>query len=111
MKFCGSVPAVKRIMNQYDLFLSSSFSETFGMAVLEATCAKLPLLLSSIPAFIEIAPLGSLFFDPFDKNDLAEQLNNCLRNSCFIKDAEYEKIIKKYTPDNFLAQLNRVYND
>jgi glycosyltransferase involved in cell wall biosynthesis len=65
VKFCGYVSGVRELLRQYDLFLSTSISETFGIAVLEGVNAGLPLILSDIPAYREIAPKGTDFFIPW----------------------------------------------
>ena len=111
IRFCGSVPQAREKMINYDLFLSASISETFGIAVLEGICANLPLLISDIPAFREIAPKGSVFFNPYDKNDLVNNLKNFLNNHNNIDYADYETVLQKYSAKTFLFKLRTLYNN
>ena len=76
VNFLGYVSNVRQTLNNYDLYLSSSVSETFGISVIEAVCAKMPLLLSDIPAFREIAPTTATFFDPYNKDELIRHLKD-----------------------------------
>ena len=111
VRFCGIIPQARNLLPNYDLFLSASISETFGLAVLEGLCAKLPLLISDIPAFNEIAPTGSHFFNPYDKNDLANKLRNFLNDPVNIDSVEYERILQKYSCGTFLSELRNLYNN
>lgn len=111
VSFCGVDRNVRRRLNNYDLFLSASVSETFGIAVLEAVCAKLPLLISGIPAFKEIAPKGSYFFNPYDKNDLISKLRYFLNNRSAVDYTDYERTLQKYSAKNFISGLNNLYNN
>ena len=111
VRFCGMVPRARDLLANYDLFLSASISETFGLAVLEGLCAKLPLLISDIPAFNEIAPPGSTFFDPRDKNDLATKLRRFLKNPVNIDTIEYDRVLEKYSSETFLLELRDLYNN
>lgn len=110
VRFCGTEPDINGKLKGYDLFLAASVSETFGIAVLEAICAKLPLLLSDIPAFREIAPKNTLFFNPHDKNDLVNKLklmqNPGIKNNC----TDYEFILQKYSAENFITKLKNLYH-
>jgi len=111
VRFCGIIPQARDLLTNYDLFLSASISETFGLAVLEGLCAKLPLVISDIPAFNEIAPTGSHFFNPYDKNDLANKLRNFLNDPVNIDTVEYERILQKYSCETFLSELKNLYNN
>jgi len=111
VRFCGIVPNARDHLKNYDLFLSASISETFGIAVLEGICAKLPLLISNIPAFNEIAPDGSLFFNPHDKNDLIKNLKFFLDNPVNSDTADYDRILNKYSEQSFLLELKNLYNN
>jgi len=110
VRFCGIVPNAREHLVNYDLFLSASISETFGIAVLEAMCAGLPLLISDIPAFNEIAPEGARFFNPFDKDDLAARLKEFLQNPCNVNHPAYDTILQKYSGKNYLSELTSLYN-
>jgi glycosyltransferase involved in cell wall biosynthesis len=63
------------------VFVSSSLAEGFGMPVLEAMATGLPLVLSDIPVYREIADGYATFFDPADDAALAQQLDALLRDA------------------------------
>lgn len=111
VRFCGSIPYARERLIYYDLFLSASKSETFGIAVLEGVCAKLPLLLSDIPAFNEIAPENTRFFNPFDGIGLANCLKDFIGKEINIDDSEYETILQKYSASTYLLNLKKLYNN
>lgn len=111
VRFRGMIPNAVNLLADYDLFLAASLSETFGIAVLEAVCAKLPLLLSNIPAFKEIAPKGTLFFDPHSKEDLINNLKYFLTERRNIEEEEYEETLKKYSAANFLIEIENLYKN
>lgn len=110
VRFCGLIPNVKEHLANYDLFLSASISETFGLAVLEGICAKLPLLISNIPAFNEIAPASAQFFDPYDKNELVKHLLEFLNNRRDPDLPDYNRILHKYSASSHLEELMNLYN-
>jgi len=53
-----------------------SLGEGFGLPVVEAARFNCPQVLSNLPVFREIAPPGTVFFDPRDELSLAQQLSN-----------------------------------
>lgn len=54
VEFKGKAGNVDELMEQYNLFISCSVSEGFGIAPLEAMAARLPVVVSSIPVFKEL---------------------------------------------------------
>lgn len=66
-----------------DAFLSASRHEGFGYAVVEAAAMHLPLILSSIPAHLELAFPYAEFFEMDNKRALYEAIS-----SAFLKKAE-----------------------
>jgi glycosyltransferase involved in cell wall biosynthesis len=111
VKFCGMESAIKSKLPGYDLFLSTSFSESFGIAVLEAVCAGLPLMLSNIPAYKEIAPANTCFFDPGNESDLVKKIIAFLDSRHEINHDEYRKTLRKYSSENFLTELRTLYGN
>ena len=110
VRFCGPDSDIRMKLPTYDLFLSASTSETFGIVVLESVAAKLPLLLSNIPAFREIAPNGSEFFNPTDENDLHRKLLQFINEPKNIDVSSYKQVMNRYSDTNFIRNLREVYN-
>ncbi len=109
VNFLGHDSNVRDKLKKYDLYLSTSFSETFGISVLEAVCARLPLLLSAIPAFKEISPEGTVFFDPHNEMDLANRIREFDKNKSNVDYAAYDNVLNKYSATRFIKELREVY--
>ncbi|MCG6112170.1 MAG: glycosyltransferase family 4 protein [Paracoccus sp.] len=62
------------------IFCAPSLYEPFGLAVLEAARAAVPLVLADIPTFRELWHDVALFFDPHDPQALADALNALARD-------------------------------
>lgn len=62
------------------IFCAPSLYEPFGLAVLEAARAAVPLVLADIPTFRELWHDAAVFFDPRDPQALAHALNALARD-------------------------------
>jgi mannosylglucosylglycerate synthase len=62
-----------------DLMFMPSLREGFGMPVLEAAMAGLPVVCSAVPAAMEIGPQDVIFFDPADDPDAIDCGGACGR--------------------------------
>lgn len=109
--FIGFVDNVREKIADYDLYLSTSISETFGISVLEAISVGLPLLLSDIPAFKEIAPKGTIFFNPLSTADFVSKIKQFYSLPWQVTPEDYKAVLKKFSPENYLLKLKRLYND
>lgn len=76
VRYHGAVPydRLQEIYSGADVFVFASSCETFGIIVLEAMAAGLPLLCSSRSALPEIAGSAAIYFDPLDPDSLARAL-------------------------------------
>jgi len=110
INFFGLTPGIRERLSTYDLFISSSLSETFGIAVLEAIAAGLPILVSDIPAYREITPARTNFFDPGNSQELARMLKHISNNDITVDQQEYNSVLKKYSSDSFITKLKDLYN-
>lgn len=59
-----------------EALIFASIDEGFGLPIIEAASYKLPLILSNIPIFKEIAEENALYFQCENSNDLAKTIEN-----------------------------------
>jgi len=70
----GTVANVSAVLPKYDVFIISSTSEGFGLAVVEAMAVGLPVIVSDIPTLREVTGGYALFFNPLSATDLSEKI-------------------------------------
>lgn len=87
IRFTGTVPRerVYELLDESDVYVMPSHAEGFGVAVVEAMAAGLPVVISDIPIFHEVVGDPGVYFDPSDSNKLAERILD------LADDAEYRR--------------------
>ena len=98
-------------MIKYDLSSITSFSETCPLTPLEAMKAKLPMLLSDIPAFKEIAVNAANYFQLRNVDDFIKTMESIVEGKIKIdvNDTLYGKILKQYSKSNYIKRLSAIY--
>ncbi|WP_153307030.1 glycosyltransferase family 4 protein [Desulfonatronum thioautotrophicum] len=71
-------PEVERLLSQASLFAFPSLYEGFGLPVLEAQAAEVPVACANRGALPEVAGEGAVFFDPENALDMAATLAHAL---------------------------------
>lgn len=107
----GRTDEASCVLREYDLFLSGSKFEGFGIAVAEAMAAGLPCLLSGLPAHREVAGDKALYFNPDDSNTLVKQLLSFIENRddlVAMSKKSRERAIR-FRKSSYLAQLENIY--
>ena len=87
--------------------VNPSFSEGFGLPLIEAVYFNTPIIASDLPVFHEILGDDYLSFDPYKVDDIAEKL------SLFLKNPErfhYPDITKKYSFEEMTKKIIGVYS-
>lgn len=99
-------------LKNYDLFISCSKTEGFGIAPVEAMAVGLPLLLSDLPVYHEVTDGNALFFNIASLSSLIELLNkiNCRELDFKKLSASGIEIAKKYSKQSYLLRLFDIYN-
>jgi len=63
-----------------------SYFEGFGIPILEAFSAGVPVITSNVTSMPEVAGDAAILVDPFNINDIAEAMNNITENESLRKD-------------------------
>ncbi len=114
IEFKGSSSKINSILPLYDAYVMPSLHEGFGIAPLEAMAISLPVLLSDIDVFREIANDEALFFNPTNPDDLRNILNKFAND-----EIDTIKMIRKgkaraaliSKKEDYLKKLNAIYLD
>lgn len=69
---------VPRWCSHAELFVFPSYLESFGLPLLEAMAAEVPLVASDLPVFREIAEDAAFYADPFDAGAFARAMEEAL---------------------------------
>ena len=94
------IPA-SEVSNLYlmsDLFVFPSLSESFGFPMLEAMACRLPLVVADTPVNREICGDAASYHDPYSCVDLADKIEEFLKNPRFRSEYEnksYERFNNK----------------
>jgi glycosyltransferase involved in cell wall biosynthesis len=77
VRFVGERNDVANLLNSLHLYVHSSNTDTFGIALVEAMAAKSPCLASDIPPFREVSDNGKYLtlFKKGDVDDLFKKIN------------------------------------
>lgn len=110
----GRVENVNEYLNAADYFISASLYEGLPNSVLEACCAKLPLLLSDIPPHREILELSEkagVLFEPKNKMDFFNRVNEILRkNYEELKENSFKIVDNNLRAEKMSKQYLNIYN-
>lgn len=69
-----------------DLCLSASLAEGFGLPVVEALAHKLPVVISDIPVYREIAAASACYFDPTSEASFTSALTKAMNEPEFLAE-------------------------
>lgn len=108
----GKVANPFEVLHQYDLFVSSSKFEGFGIAPIEAMAMGLPLVLSDLPVYREITFNNALFFQIEDPNSFSELLRKILEGKYNLAALSIKgiEISKKYSKSDYIKNLVGLYD-
>ena len=108
----GGANNIDKILPKYDLYVSCSSYEGFGISVIEAMASGLPLLLSGLPVYHEVTKGNALFFDLKTPTSLSDLIKSILEKKYNLNDLSKNgiKISKKYSREIYLEKLFNIYD-
>jgi glycosyltransferase involved in cell wall biosynthesis len=92
-------------------FIFPSFFEGFGIPILEALTSKVPVITSKGGCFPEAGGPDSIYIDPLNDAELADNLNKLLSSDSLRKQIAEKGFTyaKKFHPDKISAQMMNLY--
>ncbi|MEO8819765.1 MAG: glycosyltransferase, partial [Ginsengibacter sp.] len=109
----GATNSIDKILPDYDLYVSCSSYEGFGISVIEAMASGLPLLLSDLPVYHEVTMDNALFFDVENPMSLVTLIKEVFDAKFNFKKLSLNgiEISKKYTKEIYLDKLLSIYDN
>lgn len=111
--FPGYIEEVDKatLLNSAQIFIFPSFYEGFGVPILEAMWAGVPVIISDIPPHREIAQNSAIYFDPENIIELAQKIKEVLKNSdlkssLLLKGKEQ---VKKFLWKNSAQKIREIF--
>lgn len=100
------------VMRESDIFLNTSLTETFCMAILEAASCGLLVVSTNVGGIHEVLDEGVVFFCKPTPEDIAEQIFSAARSLEDYEPGEcYAKILAKYDWKIIAEQTTRLYDE
>jgi glycosyltransferase involved in cell wall biosynthesis len=99
------------IYKQAEVFIFPSLFEGFGIPIIEALTSKTPVITSKGGCFPEAGGPDTIYINPLNENELAEQINALLNSSALLtqmaeKGFEYAK---RFHPKTVTKQVMDLY--
>ncbi len=115
VQFLGLQEDVKTVLGAVDLFVLPSVNEGFGIAIVEAMCAGLPVVATTsggIPEVIEPGKTGVLV-PPGDSGSLADAIARLSNDSLLRKSLGTAARVdagERFTPSRYVDKLMHLYS-
>jgi glycosyltransferase involved in cell wall biosynthesis len=111
----GFIDNIYEYYKAMDIFIISSRSEGFSLALLEAAVSRIPIIASDIPGNNEFILDGKagLLFDLSKQDDLLakiKQMSESSNDAKIMSSNAYDEIMKNYTLDKYGKKLNAFLN-
>ncbi|MDP7035984.1 MAG: glycosyltransferase [Planctomycetota bacterium] len=116
VRFTGVRSDIPRLLAGLDLFVLSSHWEGFGLVLLEAMAARLPIVATSVGAIPEIVVDGEtgLLAPPKDPEQLAQSIGELASDRARSRaygQAGRNRAAQDFTLDQTVSRLTRVYEE
>lgn len=113
VRLMGTTKNIPGIFENYDYFIQASFHEGFGLSVIEAMAAGIPVILSDIPVFREVANKYADYFPLDDPKKAAAVLEKQFSQPYPLSRTEdaYKFVEYHYSPEAYLDKLLVVYEE
>lgn len=105
ISFAGYQKHAKTLFRAFDCFVLSSIEETFGMVLLEAMIANVPVIVSDCGGAIEVVGEYARIFPVGDDNSLAEALTQQHKNGSVATSQQVEYRLRQKFSDEAAIEI------
>jgi len=106
---------IEQHLCDFNLLIQPSRFEPFGLTIAEGMAAKTPILVSDIPAPMEIINQGEcgFYFKSEDPNDCAEKIKNIIQNGYDenMLEKAYQRVTELYSVDKTATKYLEEYKN
>lgn len=98
-------------LKYFDLYIMPSYSEGFGLSMVEAALCKRPIVCSNLDSFHEIFPnREAIFFQPKNINDLQMKIKECYNMKELYSLKAYMRVVNAFTDKVMASNYEKLYN-
>jgi len=113
VRYLGTRRDISDQLSRLDIYVASSHTETFGIALVEAMACGLPVIVSDIPAFMEIIEIGKygLYFEKGNHKELARKIEFLMENKSEMShyaELSFERSAE-FSIDSSIKRLEETY--
>lgn len=111
--FKGSIESLIMVLKEYHALILPSKYEGFSIALIEAMAASMPVLLSNIPMFRQLAQKNAYFFNPENVGDCVQAISKAY-NEGFSEEEIVENkeiVINNFSEEIYTKNLLAIYNE
>lgn len=114
IRFLGYRKDANKFLKITDLYVFPSYQEGLSVALMEAMCAKLPVVCSRIRGNVDciIENKGGLYFEPNDFLTLSNEIDKISNDYSMQKEfGEYNrKKVNEFSIGNVESEMNKIYD-
>ena len=113
VRLMGRTNDVSAVLPAYHAYIMPSLFEGFGIAPMEAMAAGMPVLLSNLEVFKEVAEDFPVYFDPANPSTMADAIKYAYDNWQQVKSKAQKgksMIKQKVSREVYFSNLIKIYN-
>ena len=101
---------IPELLRSCDIFLNTSLTETFCMAILEASACGLAVVTTNVGGVSEVLDSRYVYYCKATAQDIADQVNKAAKELKEMnKERNYNKLVKKYDWKRIAKRNEKVY--
>ncbi|RYZ28631.1 MAG: glycosyltransferase [Chitinophagaceae bacterium] len=112
VRLMGRRNDIDKVLPGYDVFVSPSTVEGFGIAVAEAMSIGLPVIISDIPVYREIGSNEAFYINKNDPHSLKEILQTIINGTIDLLQISHstkQYAQRMFSKKGYMSKLNKIY--